>query len=204
NAPPRCTFVFSRAPRAARPGFPTPRGWTPRGSPNRHEALTMAHPVNPRKQGLYDPRHEHDACGVGFLVDLKNRKSHDIVAKAIQILLNLAHRGACGCEPNTGDGAGILLPTPHRFLAEQCAQLSIALPAPGQYGVAMGFPATDGRGQTMRERLFELVVREEGQTVLGWRTGPTDAAPLGGTAKAVMPVIRQLFIGQGQGLADAL
>jgi glutamate synthase (ferredoxin) len=163
----------------------------------------MAHPVNPGRQGLYDPRYEHDACGVGFLVDLHNRKSHDIVQKAIQILRNLEHRGACGCEANTGDGAGILLQTPHRFLSEECGRLGIALPATGQYGVAMVFLPTDARSQTICERLFELVVREEGQTVLGWRTVPTEPAPLGATAQATMPVIRQLFIGRGEGLADA-
>jgi glutamate synthase (ferredoxin) len=162
----------------------------------------MAHPINPGRQGLYDPRYEHDACGVGFLVDLHNRKSHEIVQKAIQILLNLEHRGACGCEANTGDGAGILLQMPHRFLAAECDRLGFALPAPGRYGLAMLFLPTDARGQMICERLFELVVREEGQTVLGWRSVPTEPAPLGATAKAAMPVIRQLFIGRGEGLAD--
>ena len=164
----------------------------------------MVHPVNPQKQGLYDPRHEHDACGVGFLVDLKNRKSHDIVQKAIQILLNLAHRGACGCEQNTGDGAGILLQTPHRFFAETCDQLGFVLPAPGQYGVGMVFLPTDARSQTICERLFELVVREEGQTVLGWRTVPTNNSSLGETAKASEPCIRQIFIERNSAIGDEM
>lgn len=84
----------------------------------------------PEKQGLYDPRHEHDACGTGFVVDIKGRKSHDIVQKAIQVLLNLEHRGACGSEKNTGDGAGILLQIPHVFLAAKAAKLKIELPPP--------------------------------------------------------------------------
>ena len=91
----------------------------------------------PAKQGLYDPRFEHDACGVGFLVNMKGRKSHDIVTDALQILVNLDHRGACGCETNTGDGAGILLQVPHDFLAAKTAKLGFKLPAFGQYGVGM-------------------------------------------------------------------
>src|SRR6516164_5471633 len=87
--------------------------------------------LQPGAQGLYDPAYEHDACGVGFIVDLKNRKSHDIVRKSLQILCNLEHRGACGCEENTGDGAGILLQMPHRFFNRQAAALGIPLPGPG-------------------------------------------------------------------------
>src|SRR2546426_11044026 len=87
----------------------------------------------PPKQGLYDPQFEHDSCGVGFVVDIKGRKSHRIVRQALNILLNLRHRGACGCEANTGDGAGILLQTPHAFLKEACAQVKIPLPSPREY-----------------------------------------------------------------------
>src|ERR1043166_2217179 len=97
----------------------------------------------PRAQGLYDPRHERDACGVGFVVDLKGRKSHDIVRKALTILNNLEHRGACGCEVNTGDGAGILLQTPHAFLQKVCEPSRIRLPAQGDYGVGTVFLPTD-------------------------------------------------------------
>src|SRR6516165_2529138 len=99
--------------------------------------------IPPPPQGLYDPRYEHDSCGVGFVVDLKSRKSHDIVAKALQILLNLEHRGACGCETNTGDGAGILLQLPDRFFRQEAAKLKFALPAPGQYGVGLVFLPRD-------------------------------------------------------------
>jgi glutamate synthase (ferredoxin) len=156
----------------------------------------MTHPFVPAKQGLYDPRYEHDACGVGFVVDLKGRRSHDLVEKAIQVLLNLQHRGACGCEKNTGDGAGILLQMPHRFLAEQAERLGIRLPAPGEYGVGMVFLPTAADDRRRCEALFEQMVREEGQQVLGWRDVPTDNRPLGPTARAAQPVIRQIFIGR--------
>jgi glutamate synthase (NADPH/NADH) large chain len=151
----------------------------------------------PSKQGLYDPCHEHDACGVGFVVDLQARASHDLVQKALQILLNLEHRGACGCEANTGDGAGILLQTPHRFLAQQCERLGILLPELGHYGVAMVFLPTNPGDRRRCEQLFEQAVLAEGQCVLGWRDVPTDNTSLGPTARAAQPVIRQLFVGQG-------
>src|SRR5438093_7854998 len=128
----------------------------------------------PLPQGLYDPRFEHDACGVGFVVDLQGRKSHDLVQKAIRILLNLEHRGACGCEANTGDGAGILLQTPHAFLKEACAQVKIPLPSPREYGVGMVYLPPDPAQQKACEKLFENIVLEEGQRVLGWRTVPTN------------------------------
>src|SRR5207253_9198930 len=121
-----------RASRAAATARPALRRWRCR----------MMQTAIPAKQGLYDPRHEPDACGVGFVVDLKGRKSHDLVAQAIQVLLNLEHRGACGCEPNTGDGAGILMQTPHRFFAQECQRLHIELPAYGEYGVGMVFLPT--------------------------------------------------------------
>src|SRR4030081_1018253 len=91
----------------------------------------------PEAQGLYRPDHEHDACGVGFVVDMKGRRSHAIVAQALQVLKNLLHRGACGCEVNTGDGAGILIQMPHAFLARECGKLSITLPAPKRYGAGL-------------------------------------------------------------------
>src|SRR5581483_1330232 len=97
----------------------------------------------PGPQGLYDPAYEHDACGVGFVADLKNRKSHDLLAKALQLLDNLEHRGACGCEANTGDGAGILLQLPHRFFAQEAARLELDLPGPGEYGVGVVFLPRD-------------------------------------------------------------
>src|SRR5262249_30614696 len=110
----------------ARVGFP---------GAGQRRARDMNQPAIPGKQGLYDPQYEHDACGVGLVVDLKGCKSHTLLEQAIQVLLNLEHRGACGCEKNTGDGAGILLQTPHRFLARECDKLGIKLPAPDEYGV---------------------------------------------------------------------
>src|SRR5918996_5731334 len=104
------------------------------GPTERDASMSHTHVGPPPAQGLYDPRHEHDACGVGFVVDIKGRPSHDIVVKALTVLKNLLHRGACGCEPNTGDGAGILLQMPDRFLRRETARLGVDLPAAGEYG----------------------------------------------------------------------
>src|SRR5829696_10443213 len=93
----------------------------------------------PPKEGLYDPAQEHDACGVGFVVDIKGRKSHGIVEQALQVLINLLHRGACGCEPNTGDGAGILIQVPDKLFRRECAKLGMVLPAPKDYGTGLVF-----------------------------------------------------------------
>ncbi|MFM7148906.1 MAG: glutamate synthase subunit alpha, partial [Gemmataceae bacterium] len=148
----------------------------------------------PRSQGLYDPSREHDACGVGCVVDLKGRKSHDIIQKALQILVNLFHRGACGCEKNTGDGAGILLQMPHGFFAEQAERLKFHLPAPNEYAVGMVFLPTDWAERQQCQAIFEQVVREEQQKVLGWRDVPTCNSALGPTAISAEPVSRQIFI----------
>src|SRR4051794_39153176 len=156
--------------------------------------------LSPGPQGLYDPAYEHDACGVGFVVDLKNRKSHDIVHKALEILCNLEHRGACGCEENTGDGAGILLQMPHRFLVKETIKLGFTLPASGEYGVGVVFLPRDNAARERCEKMFEKIVRDEGQKVLGWRTVPTNNAPIGPTARRGEPVIRQIFIRKVSGL----
>src|SRR5215467_12680101 len=150
----------------------------------------------PARQGLYDPAFEHDACGVGFVVDAKGRKSNAIIPKALKVLLNLEHRGACGCEVNTGDGAGILVQISHSFFASQCADLEIDLPDPGQYGVGMVFLPTDRDSRRQCERVFERVIREEGQKVLGWRTVPTDDSTIGPTARRSEPVVKQILIGR--------
>ncbi len=149
----------------------------------------------PGKQGLYDPLHEHDSCGVGFIADLKNRKSHQVVSDALQVLLNLEHRGACGCEKNTGDGAGILVQTPHRFFLRECERLGIRLPAPGDYAVGCVFLPTSADDRKDCESILARVIREEGQELLGWRDVPTDNSSLGPTAKSGQPVVRQVFIG---------
>ncbi|MFL6624039.1 MAG: glutamate synthase large subunit [Sulfurifustis sp.] len=155
-----------------------------------------------QNNGLYDPSREHDACGVGFVVDMKGRKSHAIIANALTILKNLEHRGACGCEENTGDGAGILIQMPHAFFARECGMLGMQLPAPGNYGAGLVFLPRDPAQAKQCQATLEQIAREEGQTVLGWRDVPTDDSSLGPSARAAEPTFKQVFVGRGGGLAD--
>jgi len=156
----------------------------------------------PVKQGLYDPQFEHDACGLGFVVNIKGQKSHQLVADALKILVNLDHRGACGCEANTGDGAGILIQIPHEFFVAQAAKLGFTLPAPGQYGVGQLFlPKDPAERETAKAELTKIVTAE-GQTVLGWRDVPTDNSSLGRTAVAAEPFMAQVFIGRNAAIAS--
>ena len=148
----------------------------------------------PGATGLYDPRDERDACGVGFVVDIKGRRSHGVVAQGLQVLINLLHRGACGCEANTGDGAGILIQTPDRFLRKVTAELGIALPPAGQYGTGLVFLPRLAAEREQLRMLVERIVGEEGQRVLGWRLVPTSDAGIGESAIATKPVIEQLFV----------
>jgi glutamate synthase (NADPH) large chain len=148
----------------------------------------------PKKQGLYDPSFEHDACGVGFVAHIKGKKSHDIVQQALTILANLDHRGAVGCEHNTGDGAGILLQMPDAFLRKVCAPLGIRLPEPGEYGVAMLFTSPKATERNSARHIMERIIAEEGVQIIGWRDVPTDNNSLGNTAKAGEPMVRQLFL----------
>ncbi|MFN0122891.1 MAG: glutamate synthase large subunit [Blastocatellia bacterium] len=156
----------------------------------------------PPRQGLYDPAFERDACGMGFVVDLKNRPSHETIEQALQILVSLEHRGACGCEENTGDGAGILLQMPDEFLRAQATGCGFELPAPGQYGAGLVFLPHDPELRARAEKTFEHYVVEEGQEFLGWRDVPFDDSMIGPTAKAAMPVFRQLFIKRGANVYD--
>ncbi|MEK7221239.1 MAG: glutamate synthase subunit alpha, partial [candidate division NC10 bacterium] len=156
----------------------------------------------PARQGLYDPQFEHDSCGVGFVVDIKGRKSHRIVTQALSVLKNLLHRGACGCEVNTGDGAGILIQMPHAFLARECGKLGITLPAPRWYGAGLVFLPTDPSQAARCKAIFEEIIREEGQALLGWRDVPTDDSPVGPSARAVEPIFTQIFIGRDAALLD--
>jgi len=158
----------------------------------------------PEAQGLYDPRQEHDACGVGFVAHIKGQKSHQIVQDALTILKNLRHRGACGCEYNTGDGAGILFQLPHKFFQETCPGLGIDLPNEGEYGVGMVFMPRGGKEHKAFEKIFERVVKEEGQQFLGWRKVHTINRSMGETAKISEPFVRQIFIGKGAGIQDQL
>jgi glutamate synthase (ferredoxin) len=158
----------------------------------------------PPQQGLYNPQFEHDACGIGFVVNIKGRKSHTIVEQALTILAHLDHRGARGCEEATGDGAGILFQIPHAFFQQACAATGIRLPEAGQYGVGMFFLPPDAEQRRTMEQIVETIVREEGQEVLGWRDVPVDNSELGESAKASEPMIRQLFIGRNLSLPDVL
>src|ERR1700684_3682147 len=129
---------------------------------------TRLNPKNglPYARGLYDPAHEHDACGIGFVASIGGHKSHDIIRKGIQVLLNLAHRGACGCDPETGDGAGILLQIPHEFFRAQLWEQSVHLPPPGHYGVGMLFLPTDPQERAIYEQIITQETCNEEQTVI--------------------------------------
>lgn len=158
----------------------------------------------PPAQGLYDPQFEHDACGMGFVAHLKGVKSHTIIQQALKILTHMEHRGACGCEENTGDGAGIMLQIPHTFLNQVCAQQNITLPASGDYAVAMVFLPTDDAERADCEATFARIVAEEGQTLLGWRDVPTNPAPIGKTALKAMPAFRMAFIAKSDDVAAGI
>jgi len=156
----------------------------------------------PPKQGLYDPQFEHDACGLGFVVNMKGKKSHQMVSDALKILVNLDHRGACGCEVNTGDGAGILIQVPHDFFATEAARLGFKLPGAGQYGVGQLFlPQNPAEREAVKKELAKIITAE-GQTVLGWRDVPTDNSSLGKTAVAAEPFMVQVFVGRNPAIKD--
>src|SRR5213080_4039767 len=176
------------------------KGCRMRGVERRTPPATV--PGQPPAQGLYDPRDEHDACGVGFVVNIKGKKSHTIVRQALGVLINLLHRGACGCEPNTGDGAGILLQTPDKFLRRECDRLGIPLPQPKEYGCGLVFLPRDPEPRDKVRALLHSIVEEEGQRLCGWRDVPTDDRLLGATARSVEPCITQVFIGRGAGVRD--
>jgi glutamate synthase (ferredoxin) len=183
---------------------PSPSIATTAGQPPAPIGATVPYAGRPAKHGLYDPWFEHDACGVGFVVDMHGRKSHNILANALQVLRNLDHRGASGAEVNTGDGAGVLLQMPHKFFVEVCRSSRIELPAAGQYGCGLVFLPRNPTIRRKIEERFEAVIQSEGQVVLGWRTVPTNGAPLGDTARACEPFMRQIFIGRGAGVTDDL
>ena len=151
----------------------------------------------PPAQGLYDPRFEHDACGLGFVATLNRAASHDVVEQALEILVNLTHRGAAGCDPCTGDGAGILLQIPHELYSSADRGVrGFALPAPGDYAVAMCFFSQQPARRRRQEAILEAAVEHHGQRLLGWRDVPIDPVAIGPVARESMPVVRQLFIGR--------
>ena len=166
----------------------------------------MAHPSLPARQGLYDPANEHDACGVGFIANIKGAKSHGIIEQGLQILKNLTHRGAVGADPLAGDGAGILIQIPDQFFREEMAGRGVKLPPPGEYGVGMVFLPQEPASRLACEYEIERAIKDEGQVLLGWRDVPRDNAGLGESVKKIEPVIRQVFIGRGAGVTvtDAL
>ncbi|MBM4216290.1 MAG: glutamate synthase large subunit [Gammaproteobacteria bacterium] len=159
--------------------------------------------TRPTQQGLYDPQHEHDACGFGFVVDIKGRKSNKVLRDAIEVLKNLDHRGACGCEVNTGDGAGVLLQMPYAFLKDAAKKSHITLPEPGEYACGLIFMPRNATHRRRIEEIFARVVQSEGQIYLGGRTVPTDNSMLGETARVSEPFMRQVFVQRGPDTADA-
>ncbi len=156
----------------------------------------------PRPQGLYHPRNEHDACGMGFVASIRGERSHEIIRQGIEVLINLTHRGACGCDPETGDGAGILIQIPHKFFARECAQLGFQLPEQGAYGAGMVFLPVEKLPRLQCEGILEKIVREEGLTVLGWRDTPCNGNAIGRVARASQPYIQQIFVGKPDGMAE--
>nr|MBI3614330.1 glutamate synthase subunit alpha [Nitrospirota bacterium] len=151
-------------------------------------------PGLPPKQGLYDPRNEKDGCGIGFVASIKGHKSHSIVKQGLQVLENLYHRGAQGCDPCTGDGAGILLQIPHEFLRRAAADVGVTLPGSGEYGVGMVFLPPDAAARRQCEGLVEKVIAEEKTRLLGWRDVPVKSDAIGVQARRTEPAIRQVFI----------
>jgi glutamate synthase (ferredoxin) len=162
----------------------------------------MVAPGMPPKQGLYDPAHEHDSCGVGFIVHLKGQRSHKLVDDALTALENLNHRGACGCEPNTGDGAGVLVQLPHEFFRRECAAIGIRLPDAGQYASGLVFAPKNERDRLQGRALLQAIVEEEGQHLLGWRDVPINNSDLGASALSGEPHISQVFIRRSSSVVD--
>src|SRR3954451_14358928 len=148
----------------------------------------------PVAQGLYSPQNERDACGLGFVVNIKGEQSHEIITKGIQILVNLTHRGACGCDPETGDGAGILIQIPDAFFRRETGKLGFTLPPAGEYSVGMVFLPVERTQRLMCEGILERVAAEEGLTVLGWRDTPVQRDAVGRVARASQPYIEQIFV----------
>jgi glutamate synthase domain-containing protein 2/glutamate synthase domain-containing protein 1/glutamate synthase domain-containing protein 3 len=164
----------------------------------------MKYPHLPPKQGLYDPQFEHDSCGVGFVCNIKGKKSHEIVKQGLEVLRRLSHRGATGADPKTGDGAGILIQFPHDLFVSVCAGENIKLPKEGEYASGLVFFPQDARERKFCKKIFEKVIQEESQEFLGWRSVPVDNQDIGQSAKDSQPQIEQVFIGRNKKLKDVL
>ncbi|MBU1125732.1 MAG: glutamate synthase large subunit [Candidatus Omnitrophica bacterium] len=156
------------------------------------------------KFGLYDCRYEHDSCGVGFVCDIKGRISCQIIAQGLSVLNRLSHRGATGADPETGDGAGILIQIPHEFFEAVCPGERIKLPEPGAYGVGLVFLPQDAKQRRFCKEQFTRIIKEEGQILLGWRMVPVDSSTIGKTARDNQPVIEQVFIARDSTIKDQL
>ncbi|BDG47839.1 glutamate synthase large subunit [Parageobacillus sp. KH3-4] len=162
----------------------------------------MKHYGLPKAQGLYRPEFEHDACGIGFYAHLKGKPSHDIIKKGLHMLRQLEHRGGQGSDPQTGDGAGIMVQIPHEYFKVACGKMK--LPPKGRYGVGMVFLPEDEERRAYYETEFNKIIEKEGQTLLGWRTVPVNIEKLGKLAKQSKPFIRQVFIGASDDIQDEL
>jgi glutamate synthase (NADPH/NADH) large chain len=156
----------------------------------------------PNPQGLYHPGNEHDACGMGLVASIRGEKSHEIIRKGLEVLINLTHRGAAGCDPETGDGAGILIQIPHAFFVRECTELGWKLPEAGEYGVAMCFLPVERHSRLQCEGVFERIAQEEGLTVLGWRDTPVNGDAIGREARNSQPYIEQLFVLRPEGMDE--
>jgi glutamate synthase (NADPH/NADH) large chain len=173
------------------------------GAPAKAAATAMSLPAGlPAAQGLYDPRNEHDACGIGFVANIHNRKSHKIIEDGLKILENLEHRGAVGADPKAGDGAGILIQIPDAFFREEAVRLGFTLPPEGHYAVGQFFLPRDAAERAKIVALVETLIAEEGQVFLGWRDVPVDNSDLGYSVKPTEPHHMQVFVGRGAGIAD--
>ena len=180
------------------------RAWRPWNQDNIARYNIFAHMsdlTEPYQSSLYLPEMEHDACGIGFVADLKNRASHAIVSDALTMLENMEHRGACGCDPDTGDGAGILIQTPHRFLLEECAKLGMELPAKGKYGVGLVFFPKDETQRMQCRQILKESIESLGLRLLGYRVIPYNPQGIGQGALSVAPYIEQIFVA-AKGLID--
>ncbi|RBW69789.1 glutamate synthase large subunit [Bacillus taeanensis] len=158
----------------------------------------------PSKQGLYDPQYEHDACGIGFIANIKGKRSHEMVQLAVKILCNLEHRGAQGADMHTGDGAGIMTQIPHSFFKRECEKENINLPNEGNYGVGMLFLSPDREVRKKSQKKLTEIIEEEGQTLLGWRTVPTNDSFVGEEARKSKPFVRQVFIAPNAAITDQM
>ena len=166
--------------------------------------MAMKERTLPQQYGLYDPRFEHDACGVGFVCDVKGKKSNSIVKQGLEVLVRLAHRGATGADPLTGDGAGILIQVPHEFCLKAAGEAGIRLPEPGEYATGLIFFPQDNAEKATCKKIFEDLAKKDGHTFLGWRKVPVDSSKIGKTAKETEPAIEQAFIARNKAIKDQL